>query len=749
MHKSKNRSLAQWELRERALRKKLRKQGQGSPDILEKRKLAIMREVLFDQYQMQDVLERSDRAMAVVKDLFGDAPHRHAGFPNVTMAPDSEMDTSVGPIAQKRDSLTQLSILSESVMDSQALNEDVENSQSECSEDGEEEVDASMNFKSSVDMNRFRCLLNEKDNSFSQSRTKPPPLAGNLPKTPKTPVRPSTAEPSSALNATTVVRRVKSRLGMGDGASAALNGLSPENTLVVGQVLNPGPGKKKRTAAKGKKSRRADAPSAKERECYQPSSSTFNLSNGNQSSLEVLHHMIGEVEQEMEEFERQTGRMVKDQRSQTGQGLTGFTASLLGTLSRLVRYLKETEVGVRWGQRETERLREQSREQRQLIDALTAEMLSIREELTVAQTRLQQYMMVTDEKMISLQQALASATTTDSGALHTNTDPGERPVRHQESCQVSWPPSLKGKEAAETPLEQQSVPFQPRASPAERRCETLPERLFQPAVLLSPPRQLNRRGTVPESRSGTVTCEEWKPIEIHPKNEAVTPPHSRAQELTRSPTVNRESGGEANLCLCQPCEAPILEADSQSASPALSYASLSRQMDDVLSGREAVGGDGDEKQGGAQVDAALQQEALLSHVAELTLQNSTIKAQLSQFMGAIRAADTAQQQPAEMQNVNGVTTQKTVSYSLLEKKSVPLALGQSTLEERIAELNRQSAEARKKLLLLIDQHKQATSGHASPPISPITAQDKQTGHYSHRAWDFPSCAHCLWALPKA
>lgn len=33
-----------------------------------------------DQLLLQDVLARSDRAMAVVKDLFGDAPRRQAGI---------------------------------------------------------------------------------------------------------------------------------------------------------------------------------------------------------------------------------------------------------------------------------------------------------------------------------------------------------------------------------------------------------------------------------------------------------------------------------------------------------------------------------------------------------------------------------------------------------------------------------------------------------------------------------------------
>lgn len=39
----------------------------------------LLLQVFSDQLLLQDVLARSDRAMAVVKDLFGDAPRRQTG----------------------------------------------------------------------------------------------------------------------------------------------------------------------------------------------------------------------------------------------------------------------------------------------------------------------------------------------------------------------------------------------------------------------------------------------------------------------------------------------------------------------------------------------------------------------------------------------------------------------------------------------------------------------------------------------
>lgn len=63
------------------------------------------------------------------------------------------------------------------------------------------------------------------------------------------------------------------------------------------------------------------------------------LQRDNKSSLDVLSHMIQEVERELEEYERCTGREVpKKERS---EGLSGFTLSLVNALCRLMRYLRE------------------------------------------------------------------------------------------------------------------------------------------------------------------------------------------------------------------------------------------------------------------------------------------------------------------------------------------------------------------------------------------------------------------------
>ncbi|XP_008582319.1 PREDICTED: spindle and centriole-associated protein 1, partial [Galeopterus variegatus] len=148
IHKSKNRALVHWELQEKALKRKWRKQKSEALN-LEKRRLSIMKEILSDQYQMQDVLQKSDHLMASAKDLFVDIPRRRTGFPNVTMAPDS----SQGSIVVNQDPITQ-SIHNECVIEPQALNEvddgGEEGAVNSQSEESENELDNSLNSQSNM-----------------------------------------------------------------------------------------------------------------------------------------------------------------------------------------------------------------------------------------------------------------------------------------------------------------------------------------------------------------------------------------------------------------------------------------------------------------------------------------------------------------------------------------------------------------------------------------------------------------------
>nr|XP_005292773.1 spindle and centriole-associated protein 1 isoform X4 [Chrysemys picta bellii] len=632
IHKSKNKALVHVELQERALKRKWKKQRQGAPDSLEKRKLTLMREILSDQYRLQDVLERSDQAMAVVKDLFGDAPRRHTGFPNVTMAPHCDLESSQGPIVQKSDPPTQLSILSESIMDPQALNEVEGEDSSNCqSEDSVNEQDVSLHFKSNIDTNRLLHLLKEENAAGAsqlwaekQLRTPTPSQKANVA------VTPTTALPSSgaaALNATKVVQRVHSRLQNEDEEQTS------DSSYTVRQVLNPNPRKQKQVSTKVKRNHTAQMASNQRRNDSLANAVSFELPSGNKSSLDVLNRMIHEVEHEMEEYERWTGREV--QRMQNGHGLTGFTVSLVNTLCRLMRYLKESEMQLRQEATMRQQLEEMLNEHRALIDALTTEILLVREENAAIQKRLQQYMVVTDEQLISLTQAFKSLPVTDPNRGRSPTDVG-------------------------VAINSQALKKTVQTYPASR---------------ISP------------SMETTVREPNW--------------------QKSSSSSVGTQNTNEENRLLAQRWQIPPTHKDLES-----SLLSDGQQGRSTLSpvDRWAIAGSEDEQKPSAPEEHT-QSNDLLGQIAELTLQNSVIKAQLSKFRDRSQEGGDGLHQPVTKQNMN------TSLGSAMQGQTLPEV--PKSLEERIAELNRQSAEARGKLLQLIDQQKLATVNPISPPVSPV------------------------------
>ncbi|XP_039375978.1 spindle and centriole-associated protein 1 isoform X2 [Mauremys reevesii] len=707
IHKSKNKALVHVELQERALKRKWKKQRQGAPDSLEKRKLALMREILSDQYQLQDVLERSDQAMAVVKDLFGDAPRRHTGFPNVTMAPHCDLESSQGPIVQKSDPPTQLSILSESIMDPQALNEVEGEGSSNCqSEDSVNEQDVSLHFKSNIDTNRLLHLLKEENAAGAsqlwaekQLRTPTPSQKANVA------VTPTTALPSSgaaALNATRVVQRVHSRLQNEDEEQTS------DSSYTVRQVLNPNSRKQKQVSTKAKRNHTAQMASKQRRNDSLANAVSFELPSGNKSSLDVLNCMIHEVEHEMEEYERWTGREV--QRMQNGHGLTGFTVSLVNTLCRLMRYLKEGEMQLRQEATMRQQLEGMLHEHRALIDALTTEILLVREENAAIQKRLQQYMVITDEQLISLTQAFKSLPITDPNRGQSPTDFGVTVNSQEKPALYSTVPRtdiFRRENTLVFSQEELPVKLPQWSSPPDTVVagSSLPAHMFQPAVLLSPPRQKSIQEFSPLQNALKKTVQTYPASHISPSMETTV--REPNWQKSSSSSVGTQNANEENRLLTQRWRIPPSHKDLES-----SLLSDEQQGRSTLSpvDRWAMVGSEDEQKPSAPEEHS-QSNDLLGQIAELTLQNSVIKAQLSKFRDRSQEAGDGLHQPVTKQNMN------TSSGSAMQGQTLPEV--PKSLEERIAELNRQSAEARGKLLQLIDQQKLATVNPISPPVSPV------------------------------
>ncbi|XP_039698957.1 spindle and centriole-associated protein 1 isoform X9 [Pteropus medius] len=643
IHKSKNRSLVHWELQEKALKRKWKKQ---KPEIsnLEKRRLSIMKEILSDQYQMQDVLEKSDHLMAAAKDLFVDFPRRRTGFPNVTMAPDS----SQSPIVVNQDPVTQ-AILSESVIEPQALNElddgeEEEETVNSQSEESENELDNSLNSQSTMHADRFLHQLKE-DNSdlinrlwtdiqqkiATQSQiTSPPGIPSPAP---------SSQEQKAALNATNAVRRVRTRLQPEESIQ------SLDSNHVVGQVLNS----RKQKQLSNKVERKPDlhSPSKQKNTMLSASTASTDLSNSNNPSLDVLKHMIHEVEHEMEEYERWTGREVKG--PQSSQGLTGFTLSLVSSLCRLVRYLKESELQLRKEVETRQKLEQVLGDHRELIDALTAEILLLREENTATQARLQQYMVTTDEQLISLTHAI-------------------------KSC-----PVINNKESLA--LERGTMSRRIMDNPVLRRTvQTRPAPRIPPTVEIIEKEQNWEEKTLPISIDIQNSSEE---SHLFTQRWRVSHMGEDLENKTQAPVVG----------LSQPlCN---------------SHSDTQQTRNPTFSEGPSVLGDGQQLRTN---EALIQRKDIMARIAELTLQNSAIKAHLNNIIGP------GGEQGDGLRELNKQETSHTSDMTANFPAAQPLT--PSSMEERIAELNRQSMEARGKLLQLIEQQK-LIGLNPSPPVSPI------------------------------
>ncbi|XP_025959255.2 spindle and centriole-associated protein 1 isoform X2 [Dromaius novaehollandiae] len=684
LHKSKNKALVHLELQEKALKRKWKKQKQVAPDSLEKRKLTLMREILSDQYQLQDVLERSDQIMAVVKDLFGDAPRRRTGFPNVTMAPNCDLESSERPIVQKRDPPTQLSILSESVMDSQALNE-VEEETSSIRQSEDEQHD-SLNFKSSISSDRLLRLLREENSSGnSQLWAEKEMRKTTLLQEGNVPLAATTASPSlehSALNATSEVKRIHSRLLSEEREETV------DSTYSVRQVLNPDSRKQKQISAKVKRKLAAQNSSRQRTGDSHANSIPTDLPRDNKSSLDVLNCMMHEVEHELEEYERCTGREV--QKTQRNEGLTGFTLSLVNALCRLMRYLKENEMQLREKELMRQQHEEMLNEHRELIDALTAEILLVREENITIQKKLQQYMIATDEQLTSLIQAFKGLPLAESKRGQSPNHFGiasKGPANSQEKSTLTYfEPRTdmgSGENMLKFPHEEMPVKFpqRPSASDGVGAGRSLPTHIFQPAVLLSPPRQKS-------SQELSTLQNVFKAISQSTENTEREP----CKERTSPSSLVTQSATEEKCLFSQRQPIPPSDKDVESSQEKVSLSSP-----------------GDSGKNSAAEEFS-QSSDLLGQIAELTWQNSLIKAQLSKFRGCSEERGDGLHQPDPIQNINpSLDTSQGQTHIAVPK----------SLEERIAELNRQSADARDKLLQLIDQQKLAAAHMVSPMISPI------------------------------
>ncbi|XP_059183084.1 spindle and centriole-associated protein 1 [Centropristis striata] len=644
IHKSHNKAAAQWELREKALQRRFR--HAGSPARLDHTSLSIIREVFSDQLLLQDVLARSDKAMAVVKDLFGDAPRRQTGHPSVTMAPNCDSDSEL-PVLQKPDPPTQLSLLSQSMMDQQALNE-LEASEGNCSD--EDACPAGSSDYHVIKRANIRKMKAQFRGRVQRQKVgRPNSELADRENVPVTPCTSGRAPGQTALNATVAVRRVRSR-------QSHLEEDKEEPSVMVSQVLNPD--------LPLNQSGRLSSHRSRNKKCVSQSSELDGSSvaslSGDQSSLGLLQAMLGQVEADLDTLSPDTEpAAAQNQKQHRTQGLTGFSVALVSTLGRLVHLLKQREEEAEKEARERRRLEEELREQRGLIDALTAESMTLREEAAVLQAELQHRTVELEQKLDTVVLVMGGL-----GLLEAHTDLPQDSNVKAAVCQA--------------------------APVAERDPEQL-QASVSPAVLLSPPRQRDNWQQSPVTHP--VPLDQGRPpVDVLHSCEDV-PSHSSASSLTSLPLTSLPSTSSLSL------------------------------VSDPLSSR-------------------LSPEAVLAEIAQLSRQNDLIRAQLSQAKGPESGV---RESPNEQKRSSSSSTRRVTPQSMVERRTSassstggrsqhvqavereqltnqatsPNTLHVGRVEERLLELNRQSAAARGRLLELIEQQKQSVSSKVSPSGSPI------------------------------
>ncbi|KAM6900466.1 spindle and centriole-associated protein 1 [Xenentodon cancila] len=650
IHKSHNKAAAQWELKEKALKRHLR--HTRSPAPLDQASLSIIREVFSDQLLLQDVLARSDRALAVVKDLFGDAPQRQTGHPSVTVAPNCDSDSEL-PVLQKPDPPTHLSLLSQSMMDTEALNE------LDVSKKDYREEDDYPSYSSENHIiqrhNGFLCRANVRRMKAQYRRRVIQQQKVNHSKyhqghrdgVPVTPCTTGRPPDQSALNATVAVQRFRSR-------HSQLDEDDEETSTVVSQVLNPA----LPLSRSGKMSSCANRVKKTVSHSSELNGTSASSLSGDQSSLGLLQDMLGQVEADLDTLCSDTvPASVQRPKLHRRQGLTGFSVALVSILGRLVHLLKQNEAEAQKEAEERRRLEEEVKEQRGLIDALTAETMTLREEAAALQDGLQQRTAELEQKLDAVVMVIGGV-----GLLGDPTGPPQDSDARVAVCQ---------------------------SAPVARRTPEQTQACVSPAVLLSPPRQ---RDTWQQS----------------PVTNAVPLQH-QVPSVDRLPSRNVGSFSSSSLSSFPLGRLPSTSSLSLTSEPQLSP------------------------------------NAMLAEIAQLSRQNDLIRAQLRQAKGLGSEVGGSPNSNDERQRSSPISTGRVTPQDVRERRASSSSsagrgsqhiwspedelstqqatssntIGMKDVEQRLLELNRQSAAARGRLLELIEQQKQIVTVSVSPTISPV------------------------------
>ncbi|KAK3782521.1 hypothetical protein RRG08_061751 [Elysia crispata] len=423
-HKSKNHISVKLE--------KLRKERQRNKlSGAEAQQLAIMKEVLYDQHELQKVLAKSDSMMAVVKDLFGDDPKRFMGFPNVTNAPqvDLESNKSGSLVASVPDIYTRTEKLSNSVMNQSALNDVQSDSESELDSEEENGQPQPISYHSKLNLQRFQDYLQEEEKL--SAHMDPPSLVSQLNKDEEKKrgknagkmqemcleMNGASAAPGSSSDVTgkekgQMLQLLASLLNQGKTDVTNANDAQMLNALVNAATEKKREETGYKTPPKGNHSLHLPSertpPSAindtkkvkKTKKCTKTAESHSDSINSS-ASMSNMRQVLQELENEVAAYELQTGRRPQEESNKT-ETFSGYTIALVSAVSKLTKYLKETDLRVRTEVTLREQLTQDVYQLRTIIDALATDIILTQEEYGKLYSEHQRYKDNTTAALTSL-----------------------------------------------------------------------------------------------------------------------------------------------------------------------------------------------------------------------------------------------------------------------------------------------------------------------------------------------------------
>ncbi|XP_052774477.1 spindle and centriole-associated protein 1-like [Mya arenaria] len=408
------------------------------------RKIAIMKEVLYDQRQLQDVLEKSDTMMAVVKDLFGDDPRRFEGFPSVTSAPNSrKADVASSLVALPPEMRTRSEELSDSMMNASALNQLQDDS------DLDDSHPAPLNYQPKINMQRFQQFLEAEEKNTTLSTINGQAGLSHL----------------GQLNGAIQSSHLPDTTGNTfRDASLRTPPKAKKNADESLDILKPPKSAMNDTGKINKTKKRVPKP--------EPVLNTSNL------TLNELRKVLETLEDEIADFEQITGRRPPAERNRQ-ETFSGYTLAIVDSVTKLTRYLRDCELQLRAEVMVREQLTEDVVQFRALVDALTSDIISTQEEFHKMSFEFQKFRLQTQEEMKRLKGGQTGDVT--SLAQSVSSQPGDP--------QQTVTPPRHNPQHSNTAPSQQQAPAQQNGVPMAfgDHLKAMPA-----AVMLSPPVRRSR-----------------------------------------------------------------------------------------------------------------------------------------------------------------------------------------------------------------------------------------------------------------